>query len=84
MTQRVSIFAIGTDKLSPGAYFIYRCRPVETPQMGISCREDSPIAQWTRDTPAGEFLLSLMDVDSQTRVKVKSIVPVLEHAEHGR
>jgi hypothetical protein len=57
---------------------------VETPQMGISCREDSPIAQWTRDTPAGEFLLSLMDVDSQTRVKVKSIVPVLEHAEHGR
>jgi len=80
VAQRVKIFAVGTEKLFPGAYFIYRCRPVETAQNGIFCREDTPIAQWDRDTPTGKFQLSIMDVDSQTRVKLKSIVPVLEQA----
>jgi hypothetical protein len=45
---------------------------------------DTPIAKWTRDTTEGKFRLSILAEDSETRLKLKSIVPVLEHGEHGK
>jgi hypothetical protein len=43
-------------------------------------REDISIAQWTRDTSDGTFRLSILTEDNETRLKLKSIVPVLERA----
>jgi hypothetical protein len=51
-------------------------------------RYDAPIAEWSRDAPDGKFRLTIMDIldeeDRETRLKLKSIVPVLEHTEHSR
>ena len=64
----------------PGAHFPARSRL--RPRTFV--REDIPIAKWTRDTPDGQFRLSIMSDDYETRLKLKSIVPVLGHAEHAR
>jgi hypothetical protein len=74
---------IGTSAVAFGGQTIYRS---EMKRIGLSlpCRDDSPIAKWTRDTPDGKFRLSVRVEDSETRLKLKSIVPVLEHAEHVR
>ncbi len=81
---------IGSVKVARGGQSIYRGTMREL-TSGIYCREDSLLAKWTRDTPNGTFQFSIMavdsngmDVDSNTRVKLKSIVPVLERAEHVR
>jgi hypothetical protein len=50
------------------------------PGFGTLHRTDIPIAKWTRDTPDGQFRLSIKEEDHETRLKLKSIVPVLEHA----
>jgi hypothetical protein len=77
-----AVSTVGTSTMPFGGLTVYRCEMFD----GIDGlrREDIPIAKWTRDTPTGEFRLSIVDVDSRTRVKVKSIKPVLERAEHAR
>jgi hypothetical protein len=55
-----------------------------TPGASTLLRVDTPLAKWTRDTPNGQFRLSIMSDDHETRLKLKSIVPVLEHAEHAK
>jgi hypothetical protein len=74
---RRDISTIGASKMAFGGQTVYRSKMLFTPQ-GPSCREDIPIAEWTRDTPDGKFRLSILAEDSETRLKLKSIVPVLE------
>jgi hypothetical protein len=74
---------IGTSKLSFGGQTVYRCEMKATHQH-VPLREDIAIGKWSRDTPDGQFRLSIMEEDRETRLKLKSITPVLEHAEHGR
>jgi hypothetical protein len=64
----------------PGAHFPARSRL--RPRTFV--REDIPIATWSRDAPNGQFRLSIMCDDHETQLKLKSIVPVLERAEHAR
>jgi len=47
-------------------------------------REDIRLAYWSRDTSDGKFQLWILPEDNETRLKLKSIRLVLEHAEHGR
>jgi hypothetical protein len=70
---------IGTSTMPRGSQTLYRGEMKEI-VSGIRRREDAPIAKWTPDTPDGQFHLSIMAGDSETRVQLKSIVPVLEHA----
>ena len=76
------VSTIGTSKMAFGGQTVYRSAMLFTPQ-GPSCREDIPIAKWSRDAPDGRFRLTIMAEDNETRLKLKSIVPVLEHAEHA-
>jgi hypothetical protein len=76
--ENVNIIGCGTSKMPFGGHTLYR--PGFTPGH---C-QDIPIAKWSRDTPNGKFQLSILAEDSETRLKLKSIVPVLEHAEHAR
>jgi hypothetical protein len=73
---------IGTNMMPRGGQTLYRSEMKEI-VPGVHRREDTPIAKWTRNTPTGRFRLLVMDVDSQTRVKLKSIVSVLDRAEHA-
>jgi hypothetical protein len=76
---------IGTSTMARGGQTLYRSEMKEiVPGVADRRREDAPIAKWTRATPDGHFHLSIIAEDSETRVKLKSIVPVLERAEHGR
>jgi hypothetical protein len=72
---------IGTSKLPFGGQTIYRG---EMQRIGprLHRRDDTPIAKWSRDTPDGQFRLSITDVDRKTRLKLKCIVPVLEHGRN--
>jgi hypothetical protein len=80
--ESTTIATIGNSKLPHGGLTIFWSEMTTTPP-GAHLREDIPIAEWTRNTPDGHFRLSITDVDSQTRLKLKSIVPVLERAEHA-
>jgi hypothetical protein len=80
--ETVNAPAIGKSKMPFGGQTLYRGRMMEV--GGGRRRTDMPLAKWTRDAPDGKFRLSIMAEDSETRLKLKSIVPVLEHAEHGR
>jgi hypothetical protein len=51
---------------------------------GVFVRNDVPVATWASDAPGVPLRLSRWCDDSETRLKLKSIVPVLEHAEHGQ
>jgi hypothetical protein len=77
------VSTIGPSKMAFGGQTVYRSVMLFTPQ-GPSCREDIPIAKWTRDTADGKFHLSILEGDRETRLKLKSIVPVLERAEHAQ
>jgi hypothetical protein len=68
---------IGTSKVPFGGQTIYRS---QMNGFGIERRADIPIAKWTRDTPDGQFRFTMRDEDRLTRLKLKSIRPVLEHA----
>jgi len=74
---------IGPSKMACGSYAIYRSELMADGDGGY-LRQYIPVAMWSRDTPDGKFRLSTMVDDSETRLKLKSIVPVLEHAEHPR
>jgi hypothetical protein len=71
---------VGTSTMPFGGQTIYCPQMVKVGWSGVVRRYDIPIATWSRDMPTGKVRLSIMDVDSQTRVKLKSIVPVLETA----
>lgn len=73
--------AIGTVPLA--GQTVYRSQVFQN-GFGSPHRADTAIAKWTRAKPGGKFNLAIMAEDSETRMKVKSIVPVLEHAERGR
>jgi hypothetical protein len=74
---------IGPSKLPLGSYAIYRSELMADGEGGF-LRQYIPIAMWSRDTAGGQFRLSLMVDDPETRLKLKSIIPVLESAEHRR
>jgi hypothetical protein len=75
---------IGPLKMPFGGQTVYRSQLIQNGVIVEPHRMDTPIAKWTRDTPDGKFRLSILAEDSETRLKLKSIVPVLERAEHGR
>jgi hypothetical protein len=81
--QWQSVSAIGTSKLPFGGQAIYQPEMFTTGK-NVLCREDVQVGSWTRDTPNGKLRLSIMAKDNETRMKLKSIVPVLERAEHAR
>jgi hypothetical protein len=49
-------------------------------RLNVLRRDGFPIATSSRDTADGRFRLSIMADDRETRLKLKSITPVLEHA----
>ena len=87
MTHRIieatTIVIVGTSKMPFGGQTFYRSYMTER-DPGILVREDTPIATLSRNALDGNFRLSIQDDDSETQLKLKSIRPVLEHAEHGR
>jgi hypothetical protein len=74
---------IGPLKTPFGGQTVYRSHIMHQ-GFGEPHRVDTPIAKWTRDTTEGKFRLSILAEDSETRLKLKSIVPVREHGEHGK
>jgi hypothetical protein len=79
----VTIGRIGTSTMPFGGQTFYRSQMAEK-APGLVVRDDTPIATLARDTPGGQFTLSILAEDSETRTKLKSIKPVLERAEHAR
>jgi len=82
---------IGKSKMALGCQTLYRGDMRKTMTPNALLREDTPIAQWSsdaqfpidkwsRDTPTGKVGLLIMVKDRETRLKLKSIVPVLERA----
>jgi hypothetical protein len=82
LVETTKVFTVSKSKMPFAGQTLYRPGTHQIPAEFR--REHIPIAKWTRDTPDGKFRLSIMAEDSETRLKLKSIVPVLEHAEHGR
>jgi hypothetical protein len=75
---------IGTREMPFGGRTVYRSEMRATDRRGLPRRVDTPIAKWTRDTPDGKFRFTTISDDHETRLKLKSIVPVLENAGRGR
>ncbi len=71
---------IGTRKMPFGGQTMYRTEMTRI-VLGVRRREDVPIAKWSRDSPDGNFRLSILAEENETRLKLKSIVPVLESHE---
>jgi hypothetical protein len=69
--------AIGTAKVPFSGQTVYRSQFFQF-ELATAHRMDTAIAKWTRDSPSGTFRLSIMSDDRETRLKLKSIVPVLE------
>jgi hypothetical protein len=80
--ENMVLSIVGPSKMPFGGQTVYRSQIIRS--FDEPHRLDTPIAKWTRDSPNGKFRLSIMADDSETRLKLKSIVPVLEHAEHVR
>jgi hypothetical protein len=74
---------IGTRTMQSGGQVLYRSR-MKVIASAARRRVDTPIAKWTRSTSDGAFHLSITTDDPETRLKLKSIIPVLERTEHGR
>jgi hypothetical protein len=77
---RNNLFTIGTSKMPFGSQSFYHGRMKDTLTTGVRQREDVPIGKLSRDTSDGKFRLSVMAEDNETRLKLKSIMPVLETA----
>jgi hypothetical protein len=78
IVETVNVYSIDKETVPFGGQTIYRSEMKQISPR-VHRREDIPIAKWTRDTPDGKFRLSIMEGDRETRLKLKSIVPVLEH-----
>jgi hypothetical protein len=83
VVETINVLTIGESKMPFGGQTVYRTVLTEKAPHEFR-REDISIATWTRDTPNSRFRLSITSDDHETRLKLKSIVPVLEHAEHGQ
>jgi hypothetical protein len=83
VAENVEAFIVGKSKIPFGSQTIY-LGVMTAPGFSGLDGAVVPIAKWTRDTPGGKFRLSIIAEDNETRVKLKSIIPVLEHAEHVR
>jgi hypothetical protein len=75
--ENTTLPTIGASKVPFGGQVIYRS---QMNGFGIERRADIPIAKWTRDTPDGPFRFTMRDEDRLSRLKLQSIVPVLENA----
>jgi hypothetical protein len=85
-SRRVPIISRREMPLDRQTVYRTEMKEVERPffhQMD-SRRVDTPIAKWWRDAPGDNFQFSIMAENHEIRLRLKSIVPVLEHAEHGR
>ncbi|HET6326226.1 MAG TPA: hypothetical protein VFG04_16230 [Planctomycetaceae bacterium] len=78
IVEHVNVFTVGKFVMPFGGQTIYRAGTTEK-QPGDRRREDVPIAEWSRDAPDGKFRLLILAEDRETRLKLKSIVPVLEN-----
>jgi len=77
-SETVTIFTTGKSEMPFGGQTLYRPGRRRLPD---NCRpEHIPVAIWSRGTPDGKFQLSIMDENRESRLKLKSIVPVLENA----
>lgn len=68
---------IGTSRVPLGGQTVYQTEMVENGKGGFF-RRDLRLAYSSRDTPDSEFHVWILAEDRETRLKVKSIVPVLE------
>ncbi len=78
IVERINVSIIGTSQMPVGGQTIYRSE-MHT-YFNSLVRRDIPIAKWACDTSDGKVRLSITADDNETRLKLKSIVPVLEHA----
>jgi hypothetical protein len=73
LPMRTKLFTIGPSQLPLGGQIVYSSQMMNM-DTGVFHREDTPIAEWT---PEGKFWLFIFAEDRATRLKLKSIVPVL-------
>jgi hypothetical protein len=79
VAQSIHVPTIGPPGVPFGGQTVYRTEMHNNGKGGLF-REDMRLAYWSRDTADGTFHLWILTDDRETRMKVKSIVPVLEHA----
>lgn len=77
--QSINVPSISSSKVPFGGQTVYRTELYSNGSDGFF-RKDIRLAYWSRDTSDGKFRLSILAEDNETRMKLKSIVPVLEHA----
>lgn len=82
VTQTIVVPTIGPSKVPFGGQTIYRTEMSDDGKDGLY-RKDIRLAYWSREQSDGNFLLWILPEGSEIRMKVKSIVPVLERAEHA-
>lgn len=82
-TQSINVPTIGPSTIPFGSQTVYRTEMFNNGKDGFF-REDLRLAYWSRDTSEWQFQLWILAEDRETRLKVKSIIPVLERAEHAR
>jgi hypothetical protein len=78
LIQTRALARIGASKMPFDGQTLYRNELKE--DRGGFQWEAIPIAKWSRDAPSDKFQLSIMAVDPQIRLKLKSIKPILENA----
>jgi hypothetical protein len=83
VTDSINVATVGPSKVPFGGQTVYRTEMSGNGKDGFF-RQDMRLAYWSRDTSDGDFHFWILADDSETRLKLKSIVPVLEHAEHDR
>jgi hypothetical protein len=66
--EETTVSTVGTSTMPFGGLAVYRSEMFQGKD------------NWTRDTAKGQFRLSILAEDNETRLKLKSIIPVLEHA----
>jgi hypothetical protein len=76
IVERINVSIIGTSKMPVGGQTLYRGE-MHT-YFNVFVRHDIPIATWFRDAPDAKIRLSITSDNHETRLKLKSIVPVLE------
>jgi hypothetical protein len=79
--ERINVSTIGTSAMPRGGQTLYRNGTTQKDPSDLR-REDVPIAKWGRAVSGDKFQLSILDVDRETRLKLKSIVPLLEKSSN--
>jgi hypothetical protein len=78
LVERTNVSVIGTSQMPVGGQTIYR--PEMHAYFNVLVRHDISIGKWFRETSDARFRLFITSDDHETRLKLKSIVPVLENA----